>query len=495
MQTQEKDNWLEAMSAEMAAHQTNQTWIEVPRPTNKQILTCRWVFSKKPGNKFKARLVAHGHQQLKNQEFKETFSPVIRTESIKILLAVSALTNKIVHAMDVNNAFLNGILDSEVFMTQAPGFESENNTVYKLVKSIYGLREAPAVWNRVLSDVLVKDGFKRVESEISLYLKKGIMVGVYVDDILISAETEGEIDKVKLLLKSNFRMKDMKGITKFIGMNIKQSPLGIEISLSDYIEKMLEDFGMTECNTVRTPTMSGLDLETIDAEPKLCDATEYRSLVGKLIFSANVCRFDTAYITGVLARHFHAPEERHYKAAKHVLRYLKGTKDFALSYNNHEGIQVFCDADWASTSRDRKSLTGYLVKLGGSAISWSSKKQHSVSLSTTESEFYAMCSVAKEIVWILLVLDPMDLAIELPITVYSDNQSAISLASHPTLHARTKHISIRCHYIRDLIASGIIVFRHISTVEMQADLLTKGLEHVKFTRLLNKCGLKKSSLH
>ncbi|KAI5957891.1 hypothetical protein KGF54_000002 [Candida jiufengensis] len=258
---------------------------------------------------------------------------------------------------------------------------------------------------------------------------------------------------------------------------------------------MLQDFSMQDCNPAAIPTINGLDLETIEEKPKYCNPTEYRSIVGKLLYAANICRFDISFIVGLLSRHFQNPEERHFKAAKHVLRYLKGTKSYALFYNNKDGLQVYTDADWGSTSRDKKSISGYLVKLAGAPISWKSKKQITVALSTTEAEYMSMAETVKEVLWLLSVFENTDIEIETPVVIYGDNNSAIKLANHPTAHPKTKHISIRYHFIRDHITDGKILFQHIPTNIMLADILTKGLDRVRFRSLLELSGLQEEVLN
>ncbi|KAI5950096.1 hypothetical protein KGF54_005244, partial [Candida jiufengensis] len=485
-----KDAWIEAMNEEMAAHEENKTWELTDLPKDKKALGCRWVFTKKDSGKLKARLVAQGFKQVEGIDYGETFSPVIRSESIKLLFALAAKTNKIINQMDVSTAFLNGFVEEELYMSTAPGYDVEGK-VYKLVKSLYGLKQAPAAWNKSINAVLENDGFKRVTSELGLYVKGGTYLGLYVDDLIIAGDSQAEIDKVKSLLKSHFKMKDLGVPSKFLGMNVLVRKDGvIIISLEDYIDKMLEEFGMVDCNPVAIPTLNGLDLETTDENPKYCKPTDYRSIVGKLLYAANICRFDISYIVGVLSRHFQQPEERHYKAAKHVLRYLKRTKMYGLHYNKTEGLEVYTDADWGSTSRDRKSISGYIVKLAGAPISWKSKKQVTVALSTTEAEYMSMAETVKEVLWLLSVFNNTDIEIETPVVIYGDNASAITLANHPLSHPRTKHISLRYHFIRDHIMNGTISFQHISTNIMLADLLTKGLDRIRFARLLDTSGFK-----
>ena len=387
MLSDEAEKWKIAMDSEMSAHYSNNTWDLVLLPKDRKAIGNRWVFTKKDDGRYKARLVAQGFSQVPGEDYLDTFSPVIRYESVKLLLAFSAVDNRVVHQMDVDTAFLNGTVEETLYMKQPVGFINENEPekVCKLNKSLYGLKQAPICWNTTISDFLAEHRFNRIDTELGIYVRGNIIIGLYVDDILISGKDMKEIEDVKKMLALKFKMKDLGVAKKFLGINIAQDTNGIKICLYDYIGKVLQDFEMTDANTVTTPTLAGEDLHKDNTEE--CDATRYRSLVGKLLFASTTVRTDIAYAVGILSRHLAKPSEMHMKCAKHVLRYLKGTQDIGHHYTGDSSLDIYCDSDWASDKSDRKSITGYIVRYGGAPISWKSKKQTTVAMSTTEAEY------------------------------------------------------------------------------------------------------------
>lgn len=283
-------------------------------------------------------------------------------------------------------------------------------------------------------------------------------------------------------------MKDLGVAKKFLGINIEQRADGISICLNNYIGKVLEEFNMSDANSVATPAIVGQDLHKTDDSPK-CDASNYRSLVGKLLFAATTVRTDISYVVGMLSRYLSKPTEKHMKCAKHVLRYLKGTQDVGHNYKRDSRLLIYCDSDWGSDSSDRKSITGYIVQYGGAPISWKSKKQPTVALSTTEAEYLALTEAIKEAMWMAQLFKQLNIPLTLPIPVYEDNNSCILLAEHPVFHQRTKHIDIRYHFIREHIIQDEIKLCQIDTNYQIADMLTKALNKLKFTNLRGLAGM------
>lgn len=498
MQTDERDQWKEACEKEIEAHKDNSTYELVTLPEGRKPITCKWVFTIKDGGLHKARLVARGFSQLKGIDYNETFAPVVRYESIRIMLAVAALKGLQVHQMDVKTAFLNGELEEELYMTQPEGYVAKGNEdkVLRLKKSLYGLKQAPLVWNDKINGVLAKLGFRRNQAEYCLYTRKSeksfVMVALYVDDLLIAGSTKEAIDIVKTELMNEFKMKDLGATKKFLGMNIEQTESGIKLSLRDYIQSLLSEFGMQDCHSEPTPAVVGQDLTSADTGSKDCDATRYRSIIGKLLFAANTVRADISYVVGVLSRYLKEPKEVHIRAAKRVLRYLKGTADVGLFYqsnNQTTQLQGYCDADWANDKATRKSTTGFVFKYAGGAITWRSKKQPTVALSTAEAEYMALCEGAKEGLWLRQLFNEFGIAIE-SVKMYDDNQSCIEIAKHPSSHHRTKHIDIRLNFIRDHIAKGRIQLEYLSTGVMVADIFTKAIPADQFQLLRGYCGMR-----
>ena len=491
----EKNKWLQAMEEEMTAHEINGTWKIADLPNGVVPIGSRWILNKKADGRHKARLIAQGYTQVEGVNYEETFAPVIRSELVKLLLALAARTGKKLEQMDMSTAFLNAPIQEQIFVKPAPGYELPKGKVYALQKLLYGLKQAPNNWNNLINEVLVKNGFERVTAELGIYIKENVYLGLYVDDLIIATNSDNEMNNVKEMLHKNFKMRDLHSPERFLGLNIQQRDDSVTITLHEYIQKMLKDCDMLDANSVNSPADKKDDLEKIDLSPVYADLTKYRSIVGKLLYASTVCRYDISHIVSILTRFFHKPEERHMRAAKRVLRYLKGTSKFGITYNNTDGIQAFTDLDWGNSLEDRRSISGYLIKLGGGAISWSLKKQVTVALSSTEAEYLGMTEIVKEIMWLIQVLDKTDVEVELPLIVYADNQSAIALGKHPVLHGRTKHIDIRHHFIREKESAGLVKFVYISTRKMEADLLTKTLSSATFKSLRDMTGLKYQELH
>ncbi|EEQ39270.1 hypothetical protein CLUG_03398 [Clavispora lusitaniae ATCC 42720] len=342
MRAADKQNWLEACNSEMQAHHENGTFTLVPLPPNVKPIGCRWVFNIKDKGLYKARLVAKGYTQKEGIDYEETFSPVIKHTSLRLLLAIAGRLKMHVHQMDVKTAFLNGDLKEDLYMRQPPGYKavsknSEDKTteyVLKLNKSIYGLKQAPLVWNQTINKTLVSLGFKKTIHEPCIYYKfdnkDQTLVALYVDDMLIAGTNLAKINQLKIHLGQVYQMKDLGVATKFIGMNLEISSTGIQVCMKDYIRNLLAEYNMTDCNPVKTPAnKTNLD-DLPDSTDLPCDENEYRSIVGKLLYAANTVRYDINYIVSKLSRYFASPKVKHMDAAKRVLRYLKGTPTFGL---------------------------------------------------------------------------------------------------------------------------------------------------------------------
>ena len=360
MKSPDVDFWNKAIAKELEAHAENHTWDIVELPSHKRAIGCRWVFNIKDNINvplFKARLVAQGFRQVQGVDYGETFSPVIRYESIRILFAIAAQFKLVIHQMDVTTVFLNGDLQEEIYMKIPDGVDAPDNMVCRLRKSLYGLKQAPLCWNMKINDLMLSAGFKRSLSEFGLYSKivnaEVVLVALYVDDLLILSNNMALINQVKLLLNSSFKMKDLGLVNTFLGMEISQNSNGISLHLNKYLNNMLQEFGMNECNAVSTPLPSNIN--SIDDGLKLSesDATVFRSMVGKLLFAANTVRTDLAFAASYLSRFIKEPYSKHLSACKHTLRYVKGTTKLGLIFSEGNKFELvgYCDADWAGDKR------------------------------------------------------------------------------------------------------------------------------------------------
>ncbi|VVT58442.1 uncharacterized protein SAPINGB_P006210 [Magnusiomyces paraingens] len=502
MSSEEAEFWLEACVIEMSSLKRNGTWELVDLPPGRKAINSKWVFKvkrKADGSieRYKARLVCIGFSQVEGIDYTETFAPVVRYETVRIVLAIAAQFGFQVHHMDVETAFLNGDLKEDIYMRQPKGFvvKGQESKVCHLKKSLYGLKQAPLCWNEKIHGALVKLGFIRNESDYGVYTKGSgstmVIIALYVDDLLISGNSSEVIAKTKSSLSSMFKMKDLGPVEQFLGMRVKQSPYHITVDVSRYIFDMLEEFGMQNCSSVKTP-LPTRDLSDFSESDSATDASMYRSIIGKLIYAANCARPDLAVAVSFLCRYMQNPKSIHMEAAKHTLRYLKGTAELGLEYRAQKVYKLvgYSDADYAQDKQDRKSFTGYVFILSGGPITWACRKQVSPASSSVESEYMSLSDASKECFWINQLLSLCKIPIPLPVTMFEDNQGCIALAQNPVFHRRTKHIDVRYHVVRHYIRSGVIHLEYLDTQVMLADMFTKNLGRVKFETLRGLLGMK-----
>lgn len=482
----DKEKWMDAINKELEALEKNNTWIETDLPTGKKAIDSKWVFKiKKDGNEeiYKARLVARGFKQKEKFDHSEVYAPVAKLPTLRILLAIACKYDLDIQQMDVKSAFLNGKIDEEVYLEKPDGMK-KNGKVLKLRKSLYGLKKSPRYWNQRFDELMLQQGFLRSKSDYCLYYKRGqkFYILLYVDDIILISENREEIDKIKEVLKNNFDMKDMHGVSKYLGIKIKKTESGIELDQEEYLKEILKKFGMENCKPVSTPIEPGLELsKEASKDEKLI--RECRQLIGSLMYAMLATRPDLCYAVSFLARYQTYADERLWKALKRVLRYIKGTVNYKLVYrkNGEEVLKVFTDADWAGEKLDRKSTSGFIVKVFGCTVSWSSSKQQCVALSSTESEYVALAKGVAEGCWVKNLLNEVCITCNC-FRVFVDNLSAIHIAKNPEQHKRLKHIDLKYHYIRDRVANNIVVLEHIDTNKQIADVLTKALSKERFNR-------------
>ncbi|KAJ9536751.1 hypothetical protein OSB04_un000055 [Centaurea solstitialis] len=491
--------WVSAMQEELAEFIRNNVWLLVPRPRKRTIIGSKWIFRNKLDEigtiiRNKARLVAQGYRQEEGIDYDETFAPVARLEAIRLFLAFAAHMNFKVYQMDIKNAFLNGKLNEEVYVAQPPGFVDPKfpDHVYKLNKALYGLKQAPRAWYDTLSTFLLSKGFVRGKIDSTLFLKKYpkhiLLVQIYVDDIIFGSTNPKLCEKFELLMKSEYKMSMMGELTFFLGLQIKQSEKGIFINQGKYVHEMLKKFDLTSCTPMKTPMAPPLSLDK-DSKGKPVDVTLYRGMIGSLLY-LTASRPDIMYSTCLCARYQAEPKESHLTAVKRIFRYLKGTPNMGLWYSKDSGFDLtaYSDSDFAGCKIDRKSTTGGCHLLGGKLVSWTSKKQNSVSTSTAEAEYVAAGICCAQVLWLRNQLQDYDIQLS-KIPIYCDNTSAIAIANNPVLHSKTKHIEVRYHFIRDHVMNGDIELHFVPTEYQLADLFTKPLDVTRFNMLLSELGM------
>lgn len=499
------------MKSEYDTLKGNDTWSLVSRPSNKKIIKNKWVYRIKrdqDGNidKFKARLVARGDQQIQGQDYDETFAPVARFEMLRALLAVSVENEMFLHHMDVVSAYTQAELSDEIYMEQPTLFvrKGQEEKVCKLHKLLYGLKQAGREWYSKLNEFMLSISFIKSEINPCVYVSNSngneIIVIVYVDDLLITSADFKRLKAVKDLLKKKFTMNDLGPVSNILGICVeRQGETGkIKLNQSLYIEDLLERFNMKDCKTANTPLevnvnqqVKGLKPPT-DSEIDKMKGKPYRQLVGSLLYLANTTRADIMFATNFLCRFCESPRIMYWKMAKHVLRYLRGTTDYSIKYEKtNNSLKAYVDSDWGGNLENRHSCSGFVTFLGGAPISWATKKQKCVALSTMESEYIALSEVTKEIVYLRELLNHMKQSkfVTKETQVFCDNQSAISLCTNNVYHARSKHIDIRFHFSREAQEQGHIKVDYKCTNDMAADILTKSLPRLKHERCVKLLGL------
>ncbi|KAM0071898.1 putative RNA-directed DNA polymerase [Helianthus debilis subsp. tardiflorus] len=492
------DKWVDAMNSEMEALYRNNTWILVDLPKGRKPIGCKWVYKVKykasgEVERYKARLVAKGFNQREGLDFGETFSPVVKMTTVRVVLKIAVNNGWPLYQMDVNNAFLYGMLSEDVYMTQPQGYSSNDNRVCKLVKSLYGLKQAPRQWNEKLTSVLTSMGFVQSVCDYSLFvLSKSdvfVVLLVYVDDIVVTGNNKAAIEHVKNTLRESFQIKDLGLLRYFLGIEVLYSDNGICLSQRKYCLELLNEFGYLGCKPVTTPIeQSFLVTNKCKNDQKVLENVNgFQRLIGKLIY-LSLTRPDISYTVQFLSQFMHSPCQSHLDIALRLLRYLKLSPGKGVNFKKSESMVLtgFVDSDWAKCLKTRKSVTGYGIFLGDTLVSWKSKKQSVVSRSTAEAEYRAMCSATCEIMWILNILFELKVVYNLPVSLYCDSKSAISISQNPVFHERTKHFELDLHFLREKIAAGVIKTEKVSTEKQVADIFTKGLNAAQHQALCEK---------
>jgi hypothetical protein len=457
-------DWVLAMQEELNNFTRNEVWHLVPC-LNQNVVGTKWVFRNKQDEhgvvtRNKARLVAKGYSQVEGLDLDETYAPVARLESIRILLAYATYHAFKLYQMDVKSAFLNGPIKEEVYVEQPPSFEDSEypNHVYKLSKALYGLKQAPRPWYECLRDFLITNGFKVGKADPTLFTKtvvKDLFVcQIYVDDIIFGSTNKSTCEKFSRIMIQKFEMSMMGELKYFLGFRIKQLQDGTFISQTKYIQDILKKFGMKDGKAIKTPmgTNGYIDLNT---GGKSVDQKVYRSMIGSLLYLC-VSRPDIMLYVCMCARFQADPKEIHLRAMKRIMRYLVYTPTFGLWYPKGSTFDLigYSDADWAGCKIDTKSTSGTCQFLGRSLVSWDSKKQNSVALSTAEAEYIAIGHCCAQLLWMRQTLRDYGYKLS-KVPLLCDNESAIRMADNPVEHSRTKHIDIRYHFLRDHQQRGI----------------------------------------
>ena len=494
------------MDEELALMAKYDVWDEVDQPADTNIVGCRWVFRIKRNSsgkilKYRARLVAQGFTQLYGIDFHETFAPVARLSSIRTVIALAASEDWELHQMDVKSAYLNSPIDTAIYMRLPPGYGSKGK-VACVKKGIYGLRQSGNLWHRTLTIAFKELNLTRSAVDHGVFYvhdnEGTTIVCSSTDDFAITASSTPRMEKFKSDLSNHFEMTDLGELAWILGIRVKRDRISRTITLSQaaYIDSVVKRFNLTDASPLRTPLDLNAQLSkeqspSTPVQKEDMEKVPYREAIGSLMYAAIGTRPDITFAVTALSQYLQDPGRAHWEQAKRVIRYLKGTRDLELKFGSSGGVEGFTDASWGNDIDDRHSICGYVFTLNGGAISWSSKKQSVVALSSTEAEYIGITHAAKEATWIRHLLSELysALILKYPITLYCDNKSAIELVKNATFHSRTKHIAIRYHYIREAYNDGTIILDHRGTDDMPADVFTKALDRIKLNKFVRLVGL------
>jgi Reverse transcriptase (RNA-dependent DNA polymerase) len=474
-------------------------WNIVPRPSEKNTVGCKWVYSLKhtPEGKvdrFKARLVANNYTQTYGVDYEETFAPVAKMNTVRTLISCAVNFGWDLCQLDVKNVFLRGDLKEEVYMEIPPNFANEQlkGKVCRLKRSLYGLKQSSRAWFDRFSMTMKKLGYQQSNIDHTIFIQwkgeKICILVVYVDDIVLMGNDPVEMKRFKASLAKEFEMKDLGELRYFLGIEVVRSKKGVILSQQKYVLDLQSDTGMLGCRPVNTQ---------IDPNHKLSEEIgdqvekgQYQRLVGKLIYLTHT-RPNISYAVRMVSRYMHDPRVSHQETVYRILRYLKGCSGKMVFFGKkrHMRVEVYTDADWVGCLDDRKSTSGYCAFVGGNLVSWRSKKQNVVARSTAEAEYRAMAHGVSEGLWLRRLLLELGLFEDKPIMLYCYNKAAINIANNLIKHDRTKHVEINRHFIKDKLDEGIMYMSFVRTKEQIADVFTKRLSITNFSNVIDKMSM------
>lgn len=496
--------WETAIREEINALKRNHTWDLVELPAGRKPISCKWVFKIKRNDdgsegQYKARLVARGFTQRQGFDYSETYSPTARLDTLRTVLAVANHERMCIHQMDVKSAFLNGSITEEIFMTQPEGFDEGNGLVCRLNRSLYGLKQASRAWNERFHVFVEKLGFRRSTSDKCLYIRESggqrLFLIIYVDDVLLVGHKLKEILVVKKCFSNEFEMKDIGEVNCFLGMKIERNVQQrvLRVSQRAFLERLLQRFNMSDCKPVSTPIENRLRLQRGDESKRT--NKPYRELVGCLVYVTLTTRPDLSAAVNYYSQFQSCPTDEHWGHLKRVLRYIRGTLDLGIQFEGDDNapiIEAYSDADWGNDTTDRRSLTGYVFRVYGCTTSWITRKQSTVSLSSTEAELIALCMTVCHGIWVVRLLEDLGIKLQGPVIYHEDNQSAIRVVEEERDTGRLKHIDIKFRFVRDHIQRGLIQMKYVPTNLQPADIMTKGLPAKLFLQHRTALGMRGS---
>lgn len=503
--------WAPAIARELDTLERYGVYKVRPKEDWMRVLRAQWVFARKvdgltgaPADG-KARFVADGGRQIKGIDFDETHASVAHRDSVRTFLALVNHLDLDCDSIDVKAAFLNGGIDEQVFLRPPQGSGIPEGNVIELLKSLYGLKQANRNWREEFHAFLCSQGLIPTTADPCIYRRDRdgilLLVSTHVDDEMIACSSRSALDAFKADIRAKYEIKDNGPLSYFLGISIHRdrTTRRLFISLPFYVHALLSKFGMTDCNPASTPLPSGFRNSTAsDADVAEAKTKPFPSLVGGLLYLATVGRPDIAFAANSLACALSRWGPQHWSAAKHVLRYLAGTADLALVYSalGHDrspapALTGSADADWHGCPVSFRSTTGYAFSSFGGTVSWCSRRQKTVALSTAEAEFMAASDAAKQALFLRHLLDDLGFLPSAPTLLACDNQSTVALSRNPTDHSHQKHIDLRIYRLRELVQDGLVSLYHVPSADNASDLFTKNLTAVPFARARALLGMER----
>jgi hypothetical protein len=504
----ERGLWLQAIQKERDSLLENGTWEVADLPKGAKALETKWVFVVKrladgTVERYKARLVAKGYQQEYGINYDAIFAPVAKLATIRGVIAVVTVLDWELEQMDVVTAFLNGELgDEEIYIKQPEGLEipGQESKVLRLRKALYGLKQAPRLWNKALDAYLKEIGFVPCFSDHALYvlLEDGnpvMFIAVYVDDLLLACKDQAMMSRVKGELSSKFAMKDLGPVTYYLGIEVMRDRAKrvTELSQEAYISKVVQRFNLEGAKPAIVPMDPKMKWEDSKEQTQAEDMARvpYASAVGAVLYAVMCTRPDICFAISQLSRFSSKPRREHWEALKDLIKYLKGTAKWHLTYTGEKGLTLesFTDANFSMCKETDRSITGQVLMLAGGVVEWRSKKQGLVTMSTCEAEYVAMTETCKSILWHRQLLQELGVPQTKSTVLHCDSLSAVRVAYDPVHHDRTKHIRCRYHFIRECVANKEVHVQHRPGDINWADLLTKPVERPRLVKLARGMGL------
>ena len=454
----EWDEWEKAIKVELDQLTKMGTWKLEEKPKDAIPISNKWVFLKKYNKnceilKYKARLVAKGCLKRPGYDYLETFSPVIQMETIRAILALVPIKGLKVQQMDVKGAYLNGVLKEKIYMQQPEGYDNGSGKVCILIKTLYSLKKSGREWNKELDTKLQDLGFNPLWSDPCAYVRKHRdhleVITVWVDNLLLFTTSDDLMKKMKEEIQSEWEVTDLGEPAKIVGIEIKRNNDSITITQEKYIDTILKREGMDDANPVSMPMDPNIKIQPNPDGNKGSRSNYYAKLLGELQFLTNSTRLDIAYAVNKLAAYTANPSLQHVGALKQLLRYLKGTKNLGIIYSatsqnelqeSNNLFHGYADAAYTNTD-DYKSASGYVFIVGGGAITWQSKKQTTIALSSTEAEYIALSEAGQEACWLRSLYQELRFIQKSPNLIRGDNNGSISMARNPQFHKQAKHIT------------------------------------------------------